>query len=599
MRRLRLLFLLSTFLVVFVGNYSVNLHAQNKLILVTDLNNNWTITKEQQPFTYNPANITEDWLTNTTTGPIDNTWTTSVKLADLANSQIAPVNNVGNGAKPLWIVENVCNYSDDYTKVVVYHMRNTFTLEGGCINISKAIMRFTVDNLCRVYINGHLIAGTNGLYDYPGIKLNCNEVCGFPSSAPVNNAPALSMSGNNFNQIEVSDITDHLVPGVNVMAVEVINVGGCGKNYGWFCGNIEIDYKAGMTISASQVEPENCQKKGSFFVSVSGGTAPYSYKINNGAYQSNSHFDNLDAGTYTVTVRDTNNCESSLEVTVDNEVVIPEVDVVNLDNYIDCSSAYTFIELSSPNPDLLYSLDSSPFATQNYFDNLSPGQHVIIAQDVMGCHSKPIVFEVYDEHEFALNISEDRICRGESIDFRGMKLTESGVYKDIVLTGGPCDSLYQMTLTVFEPSFVNFTRRLCLGDTIQIGGITYQETGNFIQNLTNINGCDSIVNINIIEQNPELCERSSCNYFIPNVFSPNNDGINDHFRVEKRNTVITYMGIYDRWGDVVFESYQIDPEWNGIFKGKQAEPGVYAYIIRGHCVEGDEFMEYGDVTLVR
>ncbi len=571
---------------------------QNKIILVTDENKNWTITKKPQPYTYSPVHESTDWLVNKNNGPINNNWTSDVKVADIASSQVNPVMQVGNNAKPLWIVKDVCNYSDDLTVVNDYYLRNTFVLtEVFCVN--KAIMRFTGDDLSRVYINGNLIFGENGLHDYESINADCSDVCGIPSQAKAMNPGFEKLSSKGFAVVEKADIINYLVPGINVVAVEAINGAGCGKNYGWFCGNIEIDYSTGLTLSASQLQPENCINKGSFSINASGGHAPYSYKINQGSFQADNHFDHLDAGIYTVTVHDTNDCESSLEVTVDNEVVIPEVDVVDLDNYIDCSSAYTFIELSSPNPDLLYSLDSSPFATQNYFDNLSPGQHVIIAQDVMGCHSKPIVFEVYDEHEFALNISEDRICRGESIDFRGMKLTESGVYKDIVLTGGPCDSLYQMTLTVFEPSFVNFTRRLCLGDTIQIGGITYQETGNFIQNLTNINGCDSIVNIDIIEQNPELCERSSCNYFIPNVFSPNNDGINDHFRVEKRNTVITYMGIYDRWGDVVFESYQIDPEWNGIFKGKQAEPGVYAYIIRGHCVEGDEFMEYGDVTLVR
>jgi len=583
--------------ILWVANHS--LFAQNKLILVTDLNNNWTITKEQQPFTYNPAFITEDWLTNPTSGPIDNTWTTSVRLADLASTQIVPVNNVGNGAKPLWITEDVCNYSDDYTKVVVYHMRNTFTLESGCNEISKAIMKFTVDNLCRVYINGYLIAGANGIYDYPGINLNCNEICGVPSSAPVNNPPALSMSARTFNEVETSDITGHLVPGVNVVAVEAINVGGCGKNYAWFCGNIEIDYKPGMTIAASQVEPEDCRHKGSFSVSTSGGTAPYSYKINNGAFQSNNHFDHLDAGTYTVTVIDADDCESTLTVNIANQVVTPLITIVDLDNYIDCVDSYTFVQVSSPNPSLNYSLDGGPFLPQTYFENLSAGAHIIIAEDENGCQSAPIGFEVYEENDYALFVTDNKICRGDSIKFRGMTLTESGVYQDIVLTGGPCDSLYQMKLTVFDHSLTNLTRRLCYGDTLHIGGVVYQDPGSFVQNLTNENGCDSIVEITIIEQDPVICERSMCRYFIPNVFSPNNDGINDHFKVEKQNAVITYMGIYNRWGDVVFESYQIDPEWDGIFKGKQAENGVYAYIIRGHCAEGEEFMEYGDVTLVR
>ena len=70
--------------------------------------------------------------------------------------------------------------------------------------------------------------------------------------------------------------------------------------------------------------------------------------------------------------------------------------------------------------------------------------------------------------------------------------------------------------------------------------------------------------------------------YVPNVFSPNNDGFNDDFRAYPALNVevMNYeLQVFDRWGNKVFESHTSDLFWDGYYKGKKAATGTYAYYI--------------------
>ncbi len=67
---------------------------------------------------------------------------------------------------------------------------------------------------------------------------------------------------------------------------------------------------------------------------------------------------------------------------------------------------------------------------------------------------------------------------------------------------------------------------------------------------------------------------------IPNVFTPNEDGINDYFVINPINSLSNYrISIYTRTGIKVFESHQINNSWDGRSKGQPSYPGVYYYVI--------------------
>ena len=93
--------------------------------------------------------------------------------------------------------------------------------------------------------------------------------------------------------------------------------------------------------------------------------------------------------------------------------------------------------------------------------------------------------------------------------------------------------------------------------------------------------------------------------YIPNIFSPNDDGINDMFALSFGSDLqVTAMtgSIFDRWGNLVYSSDEIPFEWDGFFADEVMMPGMYAYLIR--CTYLEESVERervfaGDVTLVR
>lgn len=87
--------------------------------------------------------------------------------------------------------------------------------------------------------------------------------------------------------------------------------------------------------------------------------------------------------------------------------------------------------------------------------------------------------------------------------------------------------------------------------------------------------------------------------FVPNAFSPNGDNENDVLYV--RGAVIAKMlfRIYDRWGELVFESRDPHFGWDGQFRGKQMDPDVYDYYLEVDCIGGLNSIIKGNITLLK
>ncbi len=86
---------------------------------------------------------------------------------------------------------------------------------------------------------------------------------------------------------------------------------------------------------------------------------------------------------------------------------------------------------------------------------------------------------------------------------------------------------------------------------------------------------------------------------IPNAFSPNGDGVNDVFKVIGSNIESAQLLLYNRWGELLFESSVIGEGWDGSYKGEAQELGVYVYIAYVKLLDGEEEMRHGNVTLIR
>lgn len=98
---------------------------------------------------------------------------------------------------------------------------------------------------------------------------------------------------------------------------------------------------------------------------------------------------------------------------------------------------------------------------------------------------------------------------------------------------------------------------------------------------------------------------NSENYFVPNTFSPNNDGQNDVFLPRGRNIArISRMQVFSRWGELVFDKKDFmandaSAGWDGTYKGKPAVADVYVYVIEFVCENAAIVPFRGNVTLIR
>lgn len=138
--------------------------------------------------------------------------------------------------------------------------------------------------------------------------------------------------------------------------------------------------------------------------------------------------------------------------------------------------------------------------------------------------------------------------------------------------------------------------------------------GNYQFVITDENGCTYTDQIVIDEPDLATALINKCssfdlesNVYIPNAFSPNNDGNNDEFRIFVNQDIVATvktMRIFDRWGNLVFERQDFEPgdrrvAWDGFHRGQLLSPGVYIYSLEFEDVLGQITILRGSVALMR
>ncbi|GEP97230.1 lectin-like domain-containing protein [Chitinophaga cymbidii] len=89
-------------------------------------------------------------------------------------------------------------------------------------------------------------------------------------------------------------------------------------------------------------------------------------------------------------------------------------------------------------------------------------------------------------------------------------------------------------------------------------------------------------------------------FYVPNAFTPNNDGRNDLFRVTAAGIPkLDFLRVWDRWGKIIFQTADVSTAWDGTFNGQPAGPGTYVWMVQGVDYLGRRFSRQGTVTLIR
>ena len=163
--------------------------------------------------------------------------------------------------------------------------------------------------------------------------------------------------------------------------------------------DLEVDDPSNLEVVATTVTAVSCYgfEDGAIDITVTGGTAPYTYLWSNDA--TTEDVTGLDAGTYSVTVTDANDCEytlSNILVGEPAQVPTPEVQVAPAD----CFPTAGSFSIVGASEDYEYSLDGGAwFSYTGTITDVASGAHTLVARDANGCESAPLNFDVPQPYE--------------------------------------------------------------------------------------------------------------------------------------------------------------------------------------------------------
>ena len=298
----------------------------------------------------------------------------------------------------------------------------------------------------------------------------------------------------------------------------------------------------------------------------------------------------LKAGVYSIVATDIKGCKDSITVNLTQPDPIffymppltqPRCNGELTTIRIDTAFGSTYLHPFS------VSVDNGPQYPIGYYVPVFAGQHQIsVIEQVTGCI---LDSTITIQEPPALVIKFDTITNSTSIARILVGLGDSVRLNPRITSALPIDSVKWTPkdyLTFRNDPLRPFVR--------PIDDRTYKLT------IVDVNGCSTEESIFVeVDRNR--------NIFIPNIFSPNGDDKNDYFGVFNGVGVkmINFIRIYDRWGELLFTKAAIAPNgdisqgWDGSFKSKPMQNGVYVYIIEVAFEDGQKLLYRGDITIVR
>lgn len=288
------------------------------------------------------------------------------------------------------------------------------------------------------------------------------------------------------------------------------------------------------------------------------------------------------AGTFLLTVTNDIGCSSSDEavVSADFEAPVAQVELKPISCFQSGDGSIRVTAVSGGHPPYEFSLNGGAFSAQQLFAGLDAGQYMLVIRDQNGCFSE-LTFLLEEPQELRVQIrtnlpgNENLIESGDSVRLEA-----------VFTPGANIDTISWMPDSVSQNSPFIWVRPT----SATLYGVTVVDR----------NGCRAEDRITIfVERNRRV--------FIPNAFSPNDDGINDIFTVfadPRQVRQVKSFLVFNRWGETMFELYNFLPNnpsfgWNGRHREQLMNAGVYVYYAELEFNDGEILLYKGDVTLIR
>lgn len=346
-------------------------------------------------------------------------------------------------------------------------------------------------------------------------------------------------------------------------------------------GNCTSQITATVTV-VPPIEPlvdvtdVNCEggSDGSALVTLTGGMPDYSYSWNTVPVQTTPEAINLPKGTYTVTITDAAGCSAVAVAEIKELYPLPEVKF-SIEGEGCAPSCIKFTDSSTASSDIIQQW------SWNFGDGSASDQ-----QNPVHC------FQQSGSYNVSLKVVSDKGCAAASLANGLVR-----VYPSPSLDLGPdqkiCSENQGDTKITFDAGPGSHYLWQPTGDTTR--HLTTSKAGTYSVTVTNDLGCSATASVNIKEVCPPRL-------FVGNAFSPDGDGINDYYIVHSAHVGKFQLLIFNRWGEIIFESRDKDHHWDGIYREEPMPIGTYPWVL---VYEGDS-VEYrgpyrleGSVTVVR
>ena len=346
------------------------------------------------------------------------------------------------------------------------------------------------------------------------------------------------------------------------------------------CDSIATTILTVISDSVSATETDIAcygQSTGSIRAVAQNGVSPYTYNLTGGGNpvtNTNGNFNQLAVGNYLISVTDNLGCTTTTNITIHqpDSLHINETQI-NLTCYGSHDGQIT-IHATGGTPSYTYLLNNVADNNNTYSD-LDTGNYQCKAIDANGCADSTSAL-LTQPQQVLISIQPDSlfINLGQSI-----QLNATSNYD-------PAATYY------WSPSF-GLSCTDCPNPIVDINSTLQYR----VLVTTNINGnnCSGDTNITVTVI-PDY------DLFIPNAFTPNSDGKNDFFQIFGNLQAIwlLHVSIFDRVGELVFESNDVNFKWDGTYKGKPLPPSVYVYTIKAVFDDGHtDKLFSGGITLLK
>jgi len=355
----------------------------------------------------------------------------------------------------------------------------------------------------------------------------------------------------------------------------------------------------GMTLTPFILN-ETCINScdGSIQTSVNNGLAPFTYSWSNGV--TSSSIINSCPGTYSVTVTGANGCSVVESFTISAGSQVADAAISTAGPFTNLDPTFQIQALNSGG---VWSSNCGICLTSSGIFNpqvAGIGTWEICYSLGSGSCSDLECITILVTNDCLPQITTETfiICPGDSLLANGFWETSTGQYSATYQDMNQCDSTHIVNLSFYVVSPLIEDILFCESDSVFVFNQWIYTPQTLTQVEQSANGCDFEHTINV---QMESCIIEEAFIYIPNVFTPNGDLVNDTFEIVIQNGIVERGWILNRWGNIVCTFSPTQLKWNGRDErtGKSVLDGVYTYVLYFKLANTVTKLYQGFVTLIK